>query len=135
DAFDFGPEAFAISDDEAEIADLRNVDPRVIDLVDDAEAEREPEPRYAQRATYHVLGAAGPGGIPGLPGACSIIGYRKRKAGDGIIASPHAAEKYQQRKARDLNPRSTPRTALGLSEPARIDPHGCCPFSEEIRLG
>src|SRR5262249_32127350 len=75
------------------------------------------------------------GGIPGLPGACSIIGYRKRKAGDGIIASPHAAEKYQQRKARDLNPRSTPRTALGLSEPARIDPHGCCPFSEEIRLG
>ena len=44
DALDLGPEALAIGNDEAEVADLRNVNPRVVDLVDDAEAEREPQP-------------------------------------------------------------------------------------------
>jgi hypothetical protein len=61
DALDLGPETFAIGDDEPEIADLRNVDPRVIDLVDDAEPDREPQPRDAERAPHHVFGAAGPG--------------------------------------------------------------------------
>jgi len=42
DSLDLRPESFAIRNDAAEIADLRDVDPRVIDLVDDAEAEREP---------------------------------------------------------------------------------------------
>ena len=41
-ALDLGPEAVGAGDDEPEVADLRDIDPRVIDLVDDAEAEREP---------------------------------------------------------------------------------------------
>ena len=46
-AFDFGPETFAVGDDEPEIADLRQVDPRIIDLIDDAETKRKPQPRVA----------------------------------------------------------------------------------------
>src|SRR5205085_8415466 len=60
DTFDLGPKPLTIGDNEAEIADLRNVDPRVIDFVDDAKAEREPQPRRAQCAAHHVLGAACP---------------------------------------------------------------------------
>ena len=40
----------AVGDDKAEVADLRDVDPRIIDFVDDAEAEGEPQPRWTQRA-------------------------------------------------------------------------------------
>ncbi len=58
---DLDPEAFPVGDDEAEIADLRDVDPRVVDLVDDPEPDREPHPRGAYGAADHVLGAAGPG--------------------------------------------------------------------------
>ena len=47
DTLDFGPETFAVGDDEPEIADLRQVDPRVIDLIDDAETKRKPQPRVA----------------------------------------------------------------------------------------
>src|SRR6202040_4090385 len=61
DALDLGPEAFAIRDDKAEITDLRNVDPGIIDFVDDAKTESEPQPRNAQRTPHHILGAAGPG--------------------------------------------------------------------------
>ena len=41
-ALDLGPEPVRAGDDKPEVADLRDIDPRVIDLVDDAEAEREP---------------------------------------------------------------------------------------------
>ena len=41
-ALDLGPETVGAGDDEPEIADLREIDTRVIDLVDDAEADREP---------------------------------------------------------------------------------------------
>ncbi len=58
---DLDPEPFAVGDDEAEVANLRDVDPRVIDLVDDPEAQGEPHPGRADGAADHVLGAAGPG--------------------------------------------------------------------------
>ena len=61
DALDLGPEAVAVADDKAEVANLRDVNPRVVDFVDDAEAEREPQPRGPERAADHVLGAARPG--------------------------------------------------------------------------
>jgi hypothetical protein len=41
-ALDLGPETVRSGDDEAEIADLREVDPRIVDFIDDTEAEREP---------------------------------------------------------------------------------------------
>jgi hypothetical protein len=41
-ALDFDPESVAVADDEAEIADLRHVDARMVDLVQDAVADREP---------------------------------------------------------------------------------------------
>jgi hypothetical protein len=60
DALDLGPEAFAVGDDEAEVTYLRDVDPWVIDFVDNTETDREPQPRMAKRATDNVLGAARP---------------------------------------------------------------------------
>src|SRR6185312_6780751 len=56
------PESLSIGDDDAEIADLRKIDARMIDLVEDAAADREPEPRGTERAADHLLGAARPGG-------------------------------------------------------------------------
>ena len=50
-----------VGHDEAEIANLRNVDARVVHLVEDAAADREPEPRAARGAADHLLGAAAPG--------------------------------------------------------------------------
>src|SRR5204863_103080 len=61
DPLDLDPEAAVVGDDEAEIADLRNIDARIIDFVDDAEAEREPQLRHADRAADHVFRAARPG--------------------------------------------------------------------------
>jgi hypothetical protein len=55
-----GPEAVAIGHDEAEVADLRQVDARVIDLVHDAVAQGEPEARGADGGADDVLRAAGP---------------------------------------------------------------------------
>ncbi len=48
-------------DDEAEVADLGLAGRRPVDLVDDAVAERDPEPARAQRGRHHVLRARGPG--------------------------------------------------------------------------
>ena len=53
---------FAVGNDKAEVANLGQVHARVIDLVDDAVARREPQPRRTERAPHHVLGAAGPCG-------------------------------------------------------------------------
>ena len=56
------PEPVAVGDDEAEIPDLWNVDARVIHLVHDAAADREPQARAAEGAPDHFLGAARPRG-------------------------------------------------------------------------
>jgi len=58
--FDLRPEAKAVGNDESEIANLRNVDPRIIHFVDNAESEREPNARGTKRTAHDVLGAAGP---------------------------------------------------------------------------
>ena len=55
------PEARTVGDDETEVADLRQVNARVIDLVDDAAADGEPQARVTERAADHFLGAAAPG--------------------------------------------------------------------------
>ena len=55
------PEACAVADDETEVADLRDVKARVIDLVDDSAADGEPQARVTERAADHFLGAAAPG--------------------------------------------------------------------------
>src|SRR3954468_20450334 len=60
-ALDLGPEPVWSGDDKAEIADLRDIDPRIIDLVDDAKSEREPQPRRPERAADDILRAARPG--------------------------------------------------------------------------
>ena len=60
DALHLGPEAVAVGNDEAEVADLRDVDARVVHFVDDAEPQGEPEARKPQRTSHHVLGAARP---------------------------------------------------------------------------
>jgi hypothetical protein len=59
-ALDLGPETLVVSDDEAEVTDLRDVDARVIHLVDDAETQGKPQSRNAERTSHHVLGAARP---------------------------------------------------------------------------
>jgi hypothetical protein len=59
-ALDFRPEPIGAGDDKPEVADLRDVDPRVVHLVDDAEADRKPQPCWTERAADHVLGAARP---------------------------------------------------------------------------
>src|ERR1700730_2803933 len=58
---DLHPKAAAVRHDEAEITELRNVDARIIDLVDNAKPEREPQARWTETATDHVFGTAGPG--------------------------------------------------------------------------
>ena len=58
---DLDPEPTPVGDQKAEIADLRNIDARVVHLIDDAAADREPEPRHPERATDHFFVAARPG--------------------------------------------------------------------------
>ncbi len=60
--FHLDPEPRAVANDEPEVADLRQVDARVVDLVDDAAADGEPQARGPERAADHLLGAAAPGG-------------------------------------------------------------------------
>src|SRR5260370_25806239 len=60
-ALHLDPEARTVADDETEVADLRDVNARVIDLVDDAAPDGEPQARVTQRAADHFLGAAAPG--------------------------------------------------------------------------
>src|SRR4029077_4013031 len=57
---DLCPETEVIGHDEAKVANLWNVDTRIVDFVDNAEAEREPDARRAEGAAHNVLGAAGP---------------------------------------------------------------------------
>ena len=56
------PEAGVVRDDEAEVADLRPVDARPVDLVEDAVADREPDAAGEVRRPDGVLLAARPGG-------------------------------------------------------------------------
>src|SRR5271163_4639 len=58
---DLHPEALAVGHDEAEVADLRDIDPRVVDLVQNAAADREPQARTIRRAAHHLLVARAPG--------------------------------------------------------------------------
>ncbi len=82
-ALDLGPETVGAGDDKPEIADLRNVDARVIDLVDDAEAEREPQPRRAEaQPTMSLALLVQVGGVPGCPGAIAAF------AGCDSVVSP-----------------------------------------------
>src|SRR6202011_554082 len=70
---DLDPKPGAVGDDEAEVAGLRAVYARIVDLIDDAEAEREPDPRPAEAAADEVLGTAGPGGVDaGLAGRYAV---------------------------------------------------------------
>ena len=57
---DLDPEAVAVSDNEAEIADLRHVDARVVHLVDDAVADGHPKPGWPEGRPNQVFGAARP---------------------------------------------------------------------------
>ena len=69
--FDFLPESLAITDDEAEIADMRQVDTPVVDLVHYALADGEPDPCRTQ-AGAHALGPLHQlVGAPGEPNASS----------------------------------------------------------------
>ena len=60
-ALDFDPEAFPVRDDKSQVANLRNICARVVNLVQDAVAGGEPEPSGSQSAANHVFGAACPG--------------------------------------------------------------------------
>src|SRR4051812_17339370 len=59
-ALDLGPETFRASDDKAELPDLRDVDGRLVSLLDEAEAHCHPEPCRAQRAPADILRTARP---------------------------------------------------------------------------
>src|SRR5579859_4396930 len=60
DPLHLDPKALAVGNDEAEVPDLRNVDARIVHFIDDAEAQREPESRFAQGAPDHILCTARP---------------------------------------------------------------------------
>jgi hypothetical protein len=96
DALDLGPEAFAIRDDKTEVADLRNVDPGIIDFVDDAETESEPQPGNAERAPNHVLGAAGPG-RHNPRSAGSIFDHRNRNLAGFRSSLAQPRRSFEQR--------------------------------------
>ena len=59
---DLDPEAVAVGDDKSEIPDLRHVDARVVHLVDDAIADRHPQPGWPDGRPDQVFGAARPRG-------------------------------------------------------------------------
>src|SRR6266436_6266682 len=59
--FHFEPSAL-VGYDETEVANLRLARRRVIDLVDDSVAERDPDPARTQRGQHHVFGRRTPGG-------------------------------------------------------------------------
>src|SRR5437764_8193185 len=61
-ALDLRPEAVRPGHDKAEGPDPRDVDAGIVNLVDDAEAHREPQPRRAKRAADKIFGANRPGG-------------------------------------------------------------------------
>jgi len=59
---DLAPESPTVGDDEAHVPDLRNVGPRIIDLIEDPLTDGEPQARGTQGTAHHVLGARRPGG-------------------------------------------------------------------------
>ncbi|GAB4351276.1 MAG: hypothetical protein Kow0073_06330 [Immundisolibacter sp.] len=67
------PETRAVGDDETEVANLRQVDPRAVHLVDDALPDREPYPRVAEAGADRLLGAGAP------------VGRRARAAGRLVV--------------------------------------------------
>src|SRR5580693_299071 len=80
---DLHPKAFAIAHDEAEVADLRNVYARIVDLVEDAAANGEPEPRSSRGAADHLL-------IAGAPARLQAGAARRRAPARGIQDSRDA---------------------------------------------
>ena len=90
-ALDLHPETGAVGDDEAEIADLRQVDSRVVDLVDDPAADREPQARGAQRAADDFLGAAAPGRRQSGSTRCDAHQAPLPRRRGGTLSSPPAA--------------------------------------------
>ena len=52
---DLDPKSLVVGEDEAEVPNLRNVDPRPVDFVDDAITSREPKPGGPERAADHVF--------------------------------------------------------------------------------
>src|SRR6516164_534962 len=108
---DLDPEARAIADEKTEIADLRDVDTRIVDLVNDAAADGEPQPRRAERAADHVLVAAAPG--RGESGSSGCVAHRRlrdwRRAADTDITPECGSQILRPPlKACSLLPRRTP---------------------------
>ena len=97
-AFDLAPEPGAVRDDESEVADLRSVHPRPVDLVENAMSDREPHPAGVVRCADGVLRAARPRwgdtgtagrSLDGLVGLHRAVGERRRSVeGDVLGHSP-----------------------------------------------
>ena len=68
-------EGFAVGDEELKVAGVGGIDVRIIDLVDDAVAEREPDAGTAViRSANAVLDAGRPrGSMPGAPKAMDLL--------------------------------------------------------------
>ena len=82
---DLDPEPLAVGNDEAEVADLRNVDARVKHLVHDAAADREPQPAApSAQPTRSLALLVQVGRVPGAPGACIAVASSSRGVGPGI---------------------------------------------------
>ena len=66
-----GEEAIAVGDDQAEVARARLIDARIVDLVQDAVAEREPDAAdRRQRGADAALRAGGPARRYAWPAGC-----------------------------------------------------------------
>src|SRR6185437_10480875 len=75
----FGEIAVAVGDDEAEVARAGLIDARIIDLVEDAMADREPDTAHpAERRADPALGARGPAPGNSRP-AGRLPGQRHRR--------------------------------------------------------
>src|SRR5205807_1995852 len=113
-ALDLRPEPARPGDDEAEVADLRDVDPRVVDLVDDAEAEGEPQPRRTQRGADHILGTARPARrSPRGAGRVFELGFRRCDRHCAIVARLTRLCRVSRRSS------GTPRPGAGSAETKR----------------
>ena len=69
-----GDPAFAVGDDQAHVARAGPVQATIVDLVEDAVAEREPDPAgVAQRDAHAALGAAGPASRDARPARRVVV--------------------------------------------------------------
>lgn len=85
----------AVRHDDTEIAQLRNIDTRIVDLVEDAAPHGEPDLRRTQAGAHHLFGALAP------------VGGKPRCA-RGLVGDVHVPIPFEDRSAQAPDLRQQP---------------------------